>query len=418
MDPVQPPILDSAEPLGDKRRDTMQRRMSVRQNIRKRLSKVGSERFAIDDDDWSCDSDYVSCPGTPPCRNFRLDDESGSDCSSSHCHDIEKVFSFDDVDRFLAQADDDEDGLEGMFDFDREKIAELLQNNKAITEEELEQNIWESMQKQLKANFPASLLLVDEEEKEEGTPGTLSARMTPGRGTPEAFSPKMTPTTTPRTTPKSGDGHLLYGNSELTSLPTPTRGRARQSSMARLSYAAESMSASHRKELAFESKRMMDKSGSKEMFEAVGLEASRLYKSRRRSLLKAAEVLGLASAGNAIVDDGDLQEQLGMVQRAMASARKKHRLSISQVVAKRQQKDFQAFALAKRRIMRERLDMLATKWLQQEDARKKQAAEVPGIKPQKDTKHHPGYLALLRTRTSLLGRPPSRAGNRSKSRKR
>lgn len=410
--------------------------MSVRRSLQKRLSKAAlCDNFCIDDDFWSCTtSDSEKSLGSPQCQTFELCDQSVSEYSEQRDDGIEKMFSFSNIKSLLDSAEDEEDELEGMYSFDQEKIAAILQqalSSNAINQEELEDLIAESMQESFLTRVrPSSLVLGDLDHGESSMPGTLSARMTPGRGTPETGSPKMTPTASPRMTPRSGVGQLNFTSSckDLTGMSPLIL------SNKRLSLALESACASHKQELeaagsslkeqlAKSPSRWAEDSDSKDMAELVGLETSRLYKQRRRSLLQAAQVIGMAavqdedSAHGGQSPDAGLAERLNMVHQAVEGARRKHRASIAKAIAMQglEEKAASPTVLS----LRERLDRLAAAWVQREEARRKQTAEQPKSRHALEgKKYHQGYLALLKTRTSMLGRrPPNRCSSRKGSKR-
>jgi len=291
------------------------------------------------------------------------------------------------------------------------------------------------MQETFKARPQEALSEVVEMAAFESMGGNLSGLMTPGKGTPEAGSPKMTPTVSPRMTPRAGEGQSSFTCSAT--LSTPCNGlRARRSSMImsnkRLSVAVDNVEKEHSKQVDTMKQQLFNnpticanESASSDVMEVVELEAARLRKHRRKSLLQAAEVVGIAAAHLPEEDSSSqqkLEDQINVLQRCVEGARRRLRQSIAQVEAVQELEQVHEHDderdMAPMPSVRERLDELAAAWVEQEANRKKQALEAPNAKQPAGDKKHAGYLALLKTRVSMLGRRPERCTNRRGARKR
>eukprot|EP00930_Biecheleria_cincta_P095621 TRINITY_DN87569_c0_g1_i1.p1 TRINITY_DN87569_c0_g1~~TRINITY_DN87569_c0_g1_i1.p1 ORF type:complete len:386 (-),score=80.97 TRINITY_DN87569_c0_g1_i1:44-1117(-) len=337
--------------------------------IRRRLSQVllnvGSPDEGSESDCETTGSPSLPCSPQSRCQQFNM--FGGSDCGSSD------------------MSEDDKDELERVFEFDQDAIARLLQQG--VSQDVLEEAVFSSMQEKFRGRprIESSEVVVD------NTSGALA----PTASATEAASPMMTPVTSPALTPREGL-------------------RARRSSMimsnSRLSMAMDRLELEQSKRMAAEQdafkQQLALETGSPNdgSISLVEAQAAKVLKQRRKSLLQAAEVVGLLAPR----DDVALQEQISKLQLAVEGARRRHRQRLAQVEAMQEHSDPATQGGAPKQSVRQRLDKLAAAWVDQEENRKKMAAppkRLPG------EKKHTGYLALLKTRVSLLGRPPARCPN-------
>jgi len=221
-------------------------------------------------------------------------------------------FAMDDSD---DDGDDDDDesedwDLEDAYNFDPERVAELLQRGN-VTEEELVETIQVGM-----AEAMIQRLAQEDPEAEAARPdcqGDLTGRMTPP-AQPTAFDANTPPD------PK-----------ELANKLEKVPGRARRSSMVRrgaLDEAARSAAKNHRKSIAgIQKSKLIDDDANKDsILQAV----ANTRKRNRLSICKAVETLEAAGLGDE-PDKEAVAQQLEMVQKCLLEARKKHRDTVAKV---------------------------------------------------------------------------------------
>lgn len=350
--------------------------------IRRRLSQVMLNAGSPDDGSSQPESDCYRYNLSPPCSPQPLCQQfnmfGGSDCGSSD------------------MGEDDKDELEHVFEFDKDAIARLLQQG--VSQDILEEAVFSSMQEQFRGRPQ-----IETSEIAQAMVSNISGLMTSGAGMPEATSPNMTPVTSPTLTPRGARDC------------EPSQGlRARRSSMimsnSRLSMAMDRLEHEQSKRLAAEQhilrQQLASTTGSPDdgSIDLVEAQAAKVQTQRRKSLLQAAEVVGILAPR----DEVALQQQIRKLQLAVEGARRRHRQSLAQVEAMQEHSEPAMHGETPKPSVRERLDKLAAAWVEKGENRKKMAAppkRLPG------EKKHAGYLALLKTRVSLLGRPPARCPN-------
>lgn len=354
--------------------------------IRRRLSQVmlnvGSPDDGSSQPESDCDTGNTSPPCSPQPRCQQFDMFGSSDCGSSD------------------MGEDDKDELERVFDFDQDAIARLLQQG--ASQDALEEAVFSSMQDKFRGRRQI--------ETQKAIVNDISSLLISDACTTEAASPKMTPVTSPALTPR-GATHC-----DLSQVVSPGF-RARRSSMImsnpRLSMAIDRLEHEQSQRLAAEQdileQQLASATGNPghSSISLVEVQAAKVQKQRRKSLLQAAEVMGILAP----CADVALQEQISKLQLAVEGARRRHRQSLAHVEATQEHNDPAMRGEEPKQSVRERLDTLATAWVEQEDNRKKMVAppkRLPG------EKKHAGYLALLKTRVSLLGRPPARCPNNAR----
>jgi len=410
-----------------------QRRSSI---TCRRLSKSFREACQIDSDDdffsiidSECE-EWESCDSSP--RNerqfacqFRLFDDSESNCESDIGRELEDMFQFASLD-----LDDEDYELNQIYDFDLERVAAALR--RGAGQEELQELIAEDMATNLENMMIAPPL----ENLSEPSPlmaGDLAGRMTPPTGggeqcaaTAAMLAGRMTP---PLSQEGKHDPSAEDLASRLANLPNSCRRRSSLTTTPhgrRISQAMQSARTEHRRSLVKAMAEELENSPGLETKEVARHCAINSIRNHRLSLMQAANVLEAAGFGGEQDNELDSTEcfspshvkmQLELVQRAVDGARRKHRQSIAMAVRSLNEEVVSQSPLSGS--SRDRVQQIISTALC-EEASKPDSCE----KSKRQARFKPQSLvALMATRTSEKGRPvhcgpaPSTSGRRKKEKR-
>lgn len=205
--------------------------------------------------------------------------------------------------------DDDEWDLEDAYNFDAEKIAELLQKGGEINEEELVETMQESMAEAMFLRM--NLEDPDLEAERPDCSGTLDGRMTPPAKDAKDFDAATPP-----------DPKVLAEKLEM-----KDRRRSSISGRRNINDAVKTNTARTRKSIACIA---AEKTASGADKATIELAAEKTTKRHRMSLCKAAETLDLAGLGDDAPEE--VQKKINMISKCLMVARGRHRMNVAAAV--------------------------------------------------------------------------------------
>lgn len=419
----------------------------MRRNSTRRLSQAFLSACLTNGDSDSdffsvCCSEegFESLPSSPRVGAARYcfsDSEGDDDCNdpTADGSSLEEMFKFEDF-SFEAEGQD----LEDMYEFDNfdlVKVAAAL--NRGATAEELVNVIEQSMADELEASTAEADQLPEELGSHECSPlmaGDLSGRMTPP-SFEVGFSPLMAGDLAGRMTPPNtickdpADAAAWAGRTpecspvklegladRLAAVVTASPARGRRASAVqsrRLTVAVKEACTRHRQSLtqaaaqelmqAQQAAATVKDGNVNEVAAEIRHVVCSADRQRRRSIMKAAEVLEVAgfgedsgedSAGGECLVPSEVTAKLQLVQEAVAKARQRHRQSISHAVRSmgnvREEEQEEDTDSVRARVAR----TIAAAYARHEHNGGDQNCQSGQLQRS---------LALMRTRTSVVGRP-------------